>query len=181
MQQGRFIFIYLGLCLILSACGGGGASPSSTILPSSPSAASLPRPNSVYISEISFNSKDGLGAWIEIYNSGSLDIFLNGYSVRVAGLVQYDIPRDIQLKAGSYLLFSGKRDRSQLNTDQMVYFDFFSDISLSGANTALELVKDGVTQDFVRFGDSKAIPLSAGIAWGNNVLIQPSYGQSLVR
>jgi len=183
LQQGCYIFISLGLCLILSACGGGGTSSSSSLSSSSGASGDLPRPDSVFISEISSDHADGLGMWVELYNSGPLDVSLNGFSVRATGFstVQYDFPRDIQLKAGRYLVLAEKNHRSQVNTDQIVYLDDFSNISLSGGDAALELIKDGVTQDFIRFGNSKTIPLSAGTSWGHHVLIQPSYGQSLVR
>ncbi|WP_293932608.1 hypothetical protein [Iodobacter sp.] len=180
-----YIFVYL--CLILSACGGGGDSPSSSMPASPPTsvAAGLPQPSAVYISEISSSDADGSGVWIELYNSSNVNVSLNGFSVRVSGLddslIQYNLPRDLQIKAGGYLLLAEKGNDAQPNTDQIAYLDHFSNLALLGSNGVLELLKEGVTQDFVRFGSSKVIPQSAGLGHGDNIIVKPSYGQSLAK
>jgi hypothetical protein len=141
------------------------------------------------ISEVSSNYLDEAGAWFEIYNSSTQNVSLNGVSLRATGarwqssLETFSFPANTQIKAGSYLLVAGKMSKStRPNTDQIVYIgDVFSKPSWS-ANGALELVKDGVTLDFVRFGLSFATPLSAN-AWpgGSTAALPFSYGQSLVR
>lgn len=146
-------------------------------------------PGALLISEISSSRYDETGAWLEIYNSSAQDISLNGVSLRAAGaswrssLESFSFPVNTQIKAGAYLLVAGKLpNETRANTNQIVYVGNTISTPSWSMDGALELVKDGVTLDFVRFGNSLAAPLSASAWSGSNVAAMPfSYGQSLVR
>jgi hypothetical protein len=207
--------VYLSsLCLILSACGGGSdgesvsavsvdSAPPSVIVPTRTpgsipevlSGAATPNPaagppslGDLLISEVSSNYQDGKGAWLEIYNSSTQDISLDGVSVRAAGaswqvtMESFYLPNR-EIKAGAYLLVAGKIPReTRLNTRQIVYVGNVTSTPYWDDNGAVELVNDGVTLDFVRFGNSLAAPLSASAWSGSNVAVMPlSYGHALVR
>ncbi|MFC7419526.1 hypothetical protein ACFQNF_06500 [Iodobacter arcticus] len=192
----------LSLSLILSACGGGGgdAEPASvtptappsvivpTLTPTSVPASGPALPGALLISEVSSNYLDQTGAWLEIYNSSAQDLLLNGVSLRTAGSgwrgapESFLLPANTWVKAGGYLLVAAKMAQKRQNTDQIVYVSDFQSTPYWDENGAVELVKDGVTLDFVRFGNSTAMPVSAGAWLGSNVGAMPvTYGQSLVR
>jgi hypothetical protein len=165
----------------------------STVLPTAtptPVPAAGPTlPGALLISEVSSSRYDETGAWLEIYNSSAQDVSLNGVSLRAAGaswrssLESFSFPANTQIKAGGYLVVAGKMpNETRANTNQIVYVGNTISTPSWSMDGALELVKDGVTLDFVRFGNSLAAPLSTSAWSGSNVAAMPlSYGQSLVR
>lgn len=158
-----------------------------TPIPKPDPAAGPSSPGALLISEVSSYSYDGSGAWIEIHNSGAQTILLTGISLRTAGTAwrnfnyqeSFPLPENTQIKAGGYLLVATNIQKRP-NTDQIVYVGSSYSRPVWGAEGAIELVKDGVTLDFVRFGESTAMPLTVGAWLGSNVL-PGSYWQSLVR
>lgn len=211
-QRHSLCFAGLGLSLILTACGGGGggdavsATPATTAvltlapaLPATPlsttvltpPAAGPVLPGALLINEVSSNYLDGTGAWIEIYNSSDKDISLEGVSLRSMNIVNelpesFALPPTTVIKAKGYLIVAGTSGHIVQNSDQIVYLGSSTSRGPNWKETgAVELVQNGVTLDFVRFGGSKQEPLTPGAWDGSDVLNsndwQLFYGKSLVR
>lgn len=110
--------------------------------------------------------------WFEIANVGNVAVSLNGFTVKtaqavlnkgpytVSGPQTFSLP-NISVAPGAFLVISGQRFTPLANTAQMVY------ISDSGnANRvpywtdsgSIELLKNGKTHSFVRFGSNTDTP-----------------------
>ncbi|NHQ88206.1 hypothetical protein HA050_19045 [Iodobacter sp. HSC-16F04] len=168
-----------------------------TPVPTLPPVSLLPTPtpapgptlsSTLLISEVSSNYDTGKGAWLEIYNSGVQDVSLNGVSLRTSswsGWTSFDLPTTMVIKPGAYFIVAGKSDDAMQSTDQIAYVSNQSKVPDWSDSGAIELVKGGVTLDFVRFGNSQAQPLTAGAWAGGNAVSIPSfvwdYGYSLAR
>lgn len=190
LQRNGLCIAGLGLSLILTACGGGGGGETGT--PAAPVAVSATGSNAgaLLINEVSSNYHDGAGAWLELYNSGKQDISLKGMGIRAKTLdgsvpVTYALPDDQVIKAGGFLLVATKTAHVMQSTDQMIYIGDKASTPFWDDNGAVELVQNGVTLDFVRFGNSQFSPLTASAWTGANVPALPGttldYGKSLVR
>jgi hypothetical protein len=143
--------------------------------------------STLLISEVSSNYGVAKGAWLEIYNSGAQDVSLNGVSLRTSSWsnwTSFDLPKTAVIKPGAYFVVAGKSDDAMQSTDQIAYVsNQFKMPDWTGSSGAIELVKGGVTLDFVRFGNSVALPLSANAWTGVSAESMPvwDFGYSLVR
>jgi hypothetical protein len=191
-------FIIVGL----SACGGGGGSAdsagqpltASTLEPqniSDPAAAT----RKLIISEVATNYYSNDVAWLEIHNAEDAPILLSDYKLRSSHTnpgtgehsfdpIAFDLPA-VTIPAKGYLLIAaGVYDKLQSNS-QIVYVKNGAAVPYWNANGSVELVAAGQTVDFVRFGTSMALPLTASAWNGRNVDALPSgateHGKSIVR
>ncbi|AZN36588.1 lamin tail domain-containing protein [Iodobacter ciconiae] len=202
----------LSLSVILVACGGGGGgdtgSPVATSVPTltptsvpttvptpAPTLPPIPTPtpepvldSALLISEVSSNYGSAKGAWLEIYNNGAQDVSLDGVSLRTSlwsNWTSFDLPKTVVIKPGAYFIVAGKSDDAMQSANQIAYVNNLFSVPDWGSSGAVELVKGGVTLDFVRFGNNQAQPLTAGAWEGVSAVSIPSfvwdYGHSLVR
>ena len=145
------------------------------------------------ISEVSSNFIAEDSAWFEVYNPTDAPIDLAGYQLRTGStgadptapmlfkLPSLTVPaHGLAVVAGEVLVTSWAK-----NSPQIVYVHDNYISPYWNANGFVELIKDGTTADFVRFGDSKVEPVTAGRWTGGNVVALPSgqqeYGRSIVR
>ncbi len=167
------------LVTTLAACGGGGNGASET-----------PK---LIISEVASNFSPDDSAWLEIYNPSDTAIDLAGYQLRTGStgadptlpktftLPSVAVPaRGLVVVAGEVLVTSWAKNNAQI---VYVHDNYIS--PYWNANGFVELIKDGVTADFVRFGNSAVAPLTTSKWNGSNVAALPSgaleYGKSIVR
>lgn len=161
----------------LAACGGGGGETPPTLI----------------ISEVASNFSADDSAWLEIYNPSDAPIALAAYQLRTGSATAgpdsatlFALP-DASVPAKGLLVIAGavKVTSWTKDTPQIVYVKNGADSPYWNANGFVELLKDGATADFVRFGNSAVAPLSAGTWNGANVAALPSgaleYGKSIVR
>lgn len=187
------------IAIALSSCGGGGGSSDSGA-PETASEVAAPattstRPGYLILSEVATNYYSNDIAWFEVYNPGDTAVSLSSYALRspaidpVSGSATFD-PVDFALPAATvpakgYLVVAGKTADKLKDNAQMVYVKNGARVPFWNANGFVELVSNGTTADFVRFGSSAAAPLS-GNAWkGASVAALPSaadeHGKSIVR
>lgn len=189
-----FVFIWLA-AIALSGCGGGGGGSTA---PGS-SLAAAPAINGadgdLIISEVASNYFSNDVAWLEVYNPGALPVALGAYTLRssyldqgssisVSAPLSFVLP-DVAVPSNGYLVIAAKTyDRLQ-NNAQMVYVKNGARVPFWGANGFVELVKEGASKDFVRFGTSAVEPLTPAAWSGANVAAMPSganeHGKSIVR
>jgi len=186
--------------LLLSGCGGGGGGATSTeVSPPAPSpstscVAGSTVSSGLVISEVASNFGPSSGGWLEVYNASDSAIELSSYSLRSgssnssgaasANVQSFTLPK-LTLAAGAYLVIAAKTDAAAMDGAGIVYVGGSNAFPYWDANGLVELVKDGATQDAVRFGSSAAQPTSACQWQGNNVAALPSsaadFGKSIVR
>lgn len=190
----------------LTSCGGGGGSPGPAPAegtgdaPAPAPTQSMPAtasstPGYLILSEVATNYYSNDIAWFEVYNPGSTTVSLSHYTLRSAAIdpatgasnlapTSFDLPA-VDVPAKAYLVVAGKTSDKLRNNSQMVYVKNGSKVPFWNANGSLELVSEGVTADFVRFGSASAAPSSAGAWSGAAVAALPSgadqHGKSIVR
>ena len=126
----------------------------------------------IVISEIASGFYDDSPYWFEIVNIGNAPVNLSGYMVNtgqsvlginpstVAGRQSFRLP-DVSVAPGAFLVISGERRDKVPNTAQIVHISEgrapikYPYWTSSGS---IELVKDGVTRSFVRFGTNTDMP-----------------------
>ena len=147
------------------------------------------------ISEVATNYYSNDVAWLEVYNASNAPALLSRYRLRSSHIelqsgttsftpVTFELPA-VTVPAGGYLLIAARTSDALQNNAQMVYVKNGSAVPFWNASGSIELVRDDVTADFVRFGTSTAAPLSDGAWNGGNVPALPSgpdeHGKSIVR
>ncbi|QLG89187.1 lamin tail domain-containing protein [Chitinibacter bivalviorum] len=164
------------------------ATPSTSITPS-PQPSSTPTGNGIdhlLINEVAADPS-GQGSWFEIYNPTNQTITLNDVSARIqskqlGSASSYALSGTINAK--SYVVVSTNTDAvAPKKNTQLQYIGNAQDWPVwSNDNGAIELVRNGQTVDFVRFGNSNSQPLSA-MAWqGSNApALTGNASYSLVR
>lgn len=180
----------------LSACGGGGGggSPSQSGEPAQLTSSTSNIPGYLMISEVATNYYSNDVAWLEVHNPGTTPVTLSAYALRSNGInpdtgasssgpVTFALPA-VEVPPKGYLVIAGKVSDRLQNNSQMVYVRNGNIVPFWNAHGALELLNNGVTADFVRFGNSEVQPVTGG--WnGNNVASLPSasdeHGKSIVR
>ncbi len=132
---------------------------------------------SLILTEVS-NSPVGSAHWVEVYNVSDGTVNLEDFELRTAargrispyrpaGVTTFSLP-PLNLPAGGYALILGEPNEATFDGPRHVHVRGDAN---SGAVPAwdedgfVELLEDGATVDFVRFGDSDEEPESAG-AWG---------------
>ncbi len=147
------------------------------------------------ISEVATNYYSNDVAWLEVYNPNATPALLSDFTLRSSyinpqsGAVSYT-PMTFVLPAKTipargYFVIAAKVHDNLFNNEQIAYISNAASSPFWDASGSVELVRDDITVDFVRFGSSKASPLSAR-AWNSgNVGALPSgpeeHGKSIVR
>lgn len=147
------------------------------------------------ISEVATNYHSNDVAWIEVYNASGEPVQLSRYSLRsshidaASGISSHEpatfaLP-SVVIPSGAYLVIGSKTSDHLVGSGQMVYVKNPAARPFWNAGGSVELVRDGATVDFVRFGGSVAAPLTDGEWNGINVSAMPSgeyeHGKSIVR
>jgi Lamin Tail Domain len=190
---------------MVAACGGGGgggggaassAGDSGGTVTTTGCTASAKASTGLIISEVSTNSGAAVGPWFEVYNASTEAIALSAYTLRTGSstdvgdaqtaLTSFQLP-GVTIPAGGYLVIAAKTASvtNPVNAQGVVYVANAGRFPHWDGNGFIELVKDGATQDAVRFGSSTATPSSA-CAWvDSNIAALPSssedFGRSIVR
>ncbi|WP_348946375.1 carbohydrate-binding protein [Chitinibacter sp. FCG-7] len=162
------------------------ATPAVTPTPTATPQASAAPSLGLVINEIA-SDPNGSGSWFEIRNGSASSVNLSDVKLRIrnnAGVVSEYPLGAITLPAEGLLAVAARNSATGLtNTSQIVYLGQTSNYPRwTSASGAIELVRNGQTVDFVRFGSSSDQPLSAGQWSGSNApALSASYGYALVR
>lgn len=174
--------------LLLAACGGGGGGSDGSD-GSSPSQTNAITPvptqqtsSGVFISEVGNNAYFNTAAWFEVYNKSGQAIDLANYSVRARAIdpdngtlptpaiETFTLPHLIIPDAGRVVVAS-KVGPELVNNSNVVYISDASGYVPSWKTAAgfVELLANGKTVDFVRFGSEATTPVTATAWSGANV------------
>jgi hypothetical protein len=147
------------------------------------------------ITEVATNHYSNDVAWLEVVNTSNQVVRLSRYVLRSSYIstetgvssyepVEFPLP-DVTLAAGAHLVIASKTSDELMDNSQIVHVKNGMLLPYWNANGSLELVRDGATVDFVRFGTSTANPVSDGEWDGESVSPLPSgpdeHGKSIVR
>ncbi len=147
------------------------------------------------ISEVGSNYYVNDVAWFEVYNPDERAVSLRGYALRSSYVdaatstmslapMTFSLPA-VTVPARGYLVIASRVYDNLKDNRQIVYVGNGSATPFWNGNGSLELVVDGETADFIRFGTSTAAPLTTAEWGGANVSSLPSgvneYGRSIVR
>ena len=147
------------------------------------------------ISEIATNYYSNDVAWFEIYNTSAVPVSLSRYTLssshidRSTGATSFSpmlftLP-DVMVAAGGFLVIAGKTSDQLQDGAAMIYVKNGTAMPFWNSSGSVELLRDGVTVDMVRFGTSTVAPATAGEWSGLNVAALPSganeHGKSIVR
>lgn len=179
--------------LLLISCGGGSGSVDEAVFLSGPGPISYG--TDILISEVATNHYSDDVGWFEIYNPTPAPVLLSDYTLysshldlgtRLASTAPagFALP-NVVIPAGAYLVVAARVFDSLKANTQMVYVRNGSTIPFWNGHGSIELVRNGTTIDFVRFGNSAASPTSL-TAWRSSSLpALPSgpneHGKSIVR
>ena len=150
----------------------------------------------VVISEIASGFLDDVPFWFEIANIGNAPVSLGGYSVTtgqsilstspptIAGRQSFRLP-NVSVAPGEFLVISGERRDKVPNTAQLVHIsEDRSPIKYPywTSSGSIELVKDGITRSFVRFGGNADVPTtgSAPVSAPALPFAADAYGYAIV-
>ncbi|HVL75235.1 MAG TPA: hypothetical protein VM406_04405 [Noviherbaspirillum sp.] len=147
------------------------------------------------ISEVATNYFSDDIAWFEVYNPTGNPISLAAYELRASHIdittrassaspARFALPA-VTVDPGAYLVIAGRVFNALKANSQMVYVRSENLVPFWTAHGSVELVRNGATVDFVRFGNSTAAPLSANAWRSGPVPALPSgpneHGKSIVR
>jgi hypothetical protein len=145
------------------------------------------------ISEVASCFYTNVTCWFEIYNPTSASINLSSYQVKASsinvsttalGITTYTLP-SFEVAAGAYVIVSGNVANLTQRGTQLVGIRSVDEIPYWTGSGFIELIKDGATIDFVRFGSSTQTPTTSSQWSGASVTALPysdsSYGNSIVR
>ena len=175
----------------------------SVTLPSAAPAASAVRlntpagaPSGLFISEVASNVHSNTVSWLEVYNNTGAAVDLSQYSLRtpainlgtqaVSDSVSFALPQ-LTLPDNSYLVIGAQASTDLQNGSDHIYIANASQQApyWQGLNGFAELISNGATVDFVRFGSSTAQPTTSGAWSGPAVVALPNsatdYNTSIVR
>ncbi|WP_420476702.1 hypothetical protein [Noviherbaspirillum sp. ST9] len=150
---------------------------------------------SLLISEVATGYYSNDIVWLEVVNTSMQPLLLSRFVLRSSSIdsatgvsslapAEFALP-DVTLAPGAFLVIGSRTSDGLEDSAQMVYVRNSTARPFWNANGSVELVRDGATTDFVRFGTSTAEP-SSGNAWsGASVPALPSgpeeHGKSIVR
>jgi hypothetical protein len=147
------------------------------------------------ISEVATCYYYNVTCWFEIYNPTSVAINLSSYQVKVSSvnvtngstatpITTYTLP-SFEVAAGAYVIASGNTANIAQRGTQLVGIRSGNQVPYWTESGFVELIKDGATVDFVRFGSSTQTPTTSSQWSGASVTALPytdsSYGKSIVR
>lgn len=149
----------------------------------------------LFISEVSTSYYSNDVSWFEVHNPSATPLRLANYVLRSSYIdldsnassappMDFALP-DVVVPARGYLVIASKPVAQLRDNAQMVYIAKGTQVPYWNANGSVELKRDGMTVDFVRFGTSTTAPESADQWIGNAVPALPSgpdeHGKSIVR
>lgn len=147
------------------------------------------------ISEVATSYYSNDVSWFEVHNPSSAPVRLAGYALRSSSIdlgtgttsyapVSFALP-DVVVPAKGYLVIASKPADALHDNAQMVYVRQGTSTPFWNAHGSIELLKEGLTVDFVRFGTSTAAPQTVDEWIGVNAAALPSgpdeHGKSMVR
>ncbi len=169
------------------------ASETASVAPSIPPVAESA--GKLLISEIATNYYSNDVAWLEIYNTSAAPVTLSDYTLNSSYInadtgipsfvpMSFKLP-DVAVPAHGFMIIAGKTSVQLQNGPAMVYVRNGNAVPFWNGSGSVELQRDGVTVDAVRFGTSIALLGTAGAWSGVNVAALPSgadeHGKSIVR
>lgn len=148
------------------------------------------------ITEVGIGFHKGDSAWLELFNASNVTLDLSDYQLRTHavqraepfgdfGAMTFDLPA-LWLAPNEYVFVAGAGENKQSFGPKQVYLSHVANTMPHWGNSGfVELLRQGKSVDFVRFGDSKVQPLNND-AWSLTQLNPLSvrlnhYGQSWVR
>ena len=153
-------------------------------------------PSGLFISEVASNVHSNTVSWLEVYNNTGAAMDLSKYSLRtpainlgtqaVSDSVSFALPQHT-LPDNSYLVIGAQASTDLQNGSDHIYIANASQQVpyWQGLNGFAELISNGATVDFVRFGSSTAQPTTSGAWSGPAVVALPNsatdYNTSIVR
>ena len=140
-------------------------------------------PGNVVVNEINYNSSDNFnpGDWIELYNSGDLDLDLSGWVFKDDNDDHvFTIPEETTLNNNSYLIIARDpnlfNDSFQTATQILGPFDF----GLSAGGDAVRIFDhDGILKDSVSYDDISPWPIEPDGNGPTLELISPDLDNTL--
>lgn len=165
----NLIFLLLGLAFLLSYCSDHDGNNGNDIIDEDNS--------NLIITEVGSCAYINFPSWIEVYNNSSDTAVLSNYQYRTTAYLQESpytgyteftfILPSLNIPPGSYALIRGKSNTSDelVNGERIVYIVNSDNIAPAWTgNGFAELIRDGITVDFVRFGTNTTSPVTPG-AW----------------
>ena len=153
------------------------ASKTLTVAPAEAPSASA----SLRLSEVS-RSFAGNAHWIEVYNASDKTLNLEDFELRSSssrGDTTFSLP-PLNLNAGGYALIIAEVDEAMFDGPRHVHIRDGNAVPAWDESGFVELVGDGATLDFVRFGNSDETP-ETGAAWQGGAAPALGNGASLAR
>ena len=190
----------IGAALVLvglAGCSGPFASDSSDGNGDGGSSDSTDSGPPLVISEVGSSPYINISAWLEVYNEGSESVDLHDLVLRTTvrertnpyadnGDAVIQLP-SLSIPPGGYALIRGRIDDKYVTSGRIAYVKTGSDEvpNWYGSGGYLELLADGETVDFVRFGDSTVSPTTSGEWDGGAAPALPTgsdnYGYAIAR
>ena len=147
------------------------------------------------LSEVATNYYSNDVAWFEVHNPSGVAVSLSRYTLRSSHIdpasgVSSMTPMEFALPAATvpargYLVIAANNSGRLHDNAQMVYVKNGGAVPYWNSGGSIELLAEGVTVDFVRFGGSTAAPAIVSEWLGNGVAALPSganeHGKSIVR
>ncbi|MGQ0709107.1 MAG: lamin tail domain-containing protein [Rhodoferax sp.] len=152
----------------------------------------------IVITEVASGYRSNTSFWFEIVNRSASPVSLNGYTVKTSDAVYNNVSSsqllgastftlpNVTLAPSAHLVVRGKTSSAQTNTSQVVFINDSVNTTKVPAWTSsgsIELIKDGKTRSFVRFGTNTNQPTTGtatftapALPYGAN-----SYGYAIVR
>lgn len=151
----------------------------------------------VVISEVASGYYADTPFWFEIANRGASPVNLNGFTVKTSNAVlnvspytmtgsnSFALP-SVTLAAGAYLVVSGQTATAKSNTSQVVFINdsvTTNKVPAWTSSGSIELIKDGQTRSFIRFGSNTDQPTTGSTNYTAPALPYgaTSYGNAIVR
>lgn len=135
-------------------------------------------------------------AWVEVYNPNAFPVDLSLYTFKspsinrtggafdASQMASFALPA-VAVPSRSFFVIAGKVSDALVNGPQIRYVNAGAMVPHWADSGAIELVKQGVTVDFVRFGSVTTAPITAAHWSGSNVSGIPAQvndgGKSIVR
>lgn len=147
----------------------------------------------IIITEVSSCYYTYIPCWFEVYNPTSATINLSDYQVKSSSvnasggavgtqtysLGSFDVPPD------GYVIIAGNTSNMVQRGLQMLLVSSGTQVPFWTANGFIEILNNNLTVDFVRFGTSTQVPVTASKWTGASVVALPygtsSYGNAIVR
>ncbi|HYH04929.1 MAG TPA: hypothetical protein VEC37_17695 [Bacillota bacterium] len=187
----KFILGFIWLSFLISGCGGGRGSSNTS--------APINYTGSLIINEIGNSYNDEVPRWLEIYNNSNSTALLSQFQLRTSASVTrvspikvtyslstFNLPA-IEIPAGSYVIIRSNIGPYCTDGKNIVHVSNNSNDSAPfwEAGGFIELIRNGKTIDFVRFGNNTATPETTGEWTGESApslpYSQADIGKSLSR